>query len=136
VEQDAGEWTFLSNHGAALVYLVGQPDSTVRQLSIAVGVTERTAFRLAQDLRDGGYLVAKRVGRTNSYEVDLERTLPDGIVAHRTVRDFLDRLVPPERIRVLPIEHHEDEPGLQSAAATQLERLVTNATALDEQVDA
>lgn len=49
-------WFFLSNHGLVLLAAVRNPDATVRELAQAVGVTERTTFRVLSDLEAAGYL--------------------------------------------------------------------------------
>jgi DNA-binding transcriptional ArsR family regulator len=94
VKRDSdGSWTLISNHGAALVHLGSEPESTLLRLSSALGVTERTAVRIVQELRAEGYVVSRRMGRRNMYSVDIERRLRDPVLAHRTVGDFLDGLV-------------------------------------------
>lgn len=40
-----------------------------------VGIGERAAHRLIQDLVDGGYVTRSKVGRRNTYEVHLDRPL-------------------------------------------------------------
>jgi len=81
-EQGAG-WTLLSNHGAALLHVAENPDTTVRQLADAIGVTERAAARILHNLREEGYIEATRVGRRNTYR--LETSLP---LRHRVGRDI------------------------------------------------
>ena len=71
---ERAEWTLLSNHGAALLFVAEHSTATVREIGDAVGITERSAARILHDLREEGYVVASRVGRRNSYE--LESTLP------------------------------------------------------------
>ena len=92
-------WTLLTNHGAALVYLAAEPHATIRDLSLALDIHERTGFRVMTDLCAEGYLVAIRSGRRKTYAVNLARTLPDPLISHRTVGDLLTRLIPPERLR-------------------------------------
>jgi hypothetical protein len=68
-------WTFMTNHAAALLHVAEHPDSTIREVAGAVGVTERAAARILKDLRYDGYLEVVRVGRRNAYNVDLSRPL-------------------------------------------------------------
>ena len=49
------EWTFLSNHGHLLVHLNRNPDSRVRDIAEAVGITERSAQTILADLEEAGY---------------------------------------------------------------------------------
>ena len=51
-----GGWYFLSNHALVLLAAVRNPDATVRELAKAVGVTERTTFRVLSDLEAAGYM--------------------------------------------------------------------------------
>jgi len=63
------EWTFLSNHGHILVHLNNNPDSRVRDIAEAVGITERSAFSILSDLEEAKYISVKRVGRRNHYRI-------------------------------------------------------------------
>jgi hypothetical protein len=64
------EWTFLSNHGHVLIHLSRFPDSRVRDIADAVGITERSAQSILADLDGAGYVTISRVGRRNSYKVN------------------------------------------------------------------
>ena len=64
------EWTFLSNHGHVLVQLSRYPDSRVRDIADAVGITERSAQAILADLENSGYVTITRIGRRNSYTVN------------------------------------------------------------------
>jgi DNA-binding MarR family transcriptional regulator len=63
-------WTFLSNHGHILVHVSRNPDSKVREIADAVGISERSALSILSDLEKGGYLTVERTGRRNSYRVN------------------------------------------------------------------
>ncbi|MFP5218757.1 MAG: helix-turn-helix transcriptional regulator [Actinomycetes bacterium] len=62
-------WTFLTNHAHVLLFLTRTPDARVRDIAEAVGITERMVQLVLNDLEDAGYLVRRRVGRRNEYEV-------------------------------------------------------------------
>ncbi len=64
------EWTFLSNHGHLLVHLNRNPDSRVRDIAEAVGITERSAQTILADLEEAGYVEITRIGRRNHYTVN------------------------------------------------------------------
>ncbi len=64
------EWTFLSNHGHVLVHLNRNPDSRVREIATAVGITERSAQAILADLEEAGYVNIIRVGRRNQYTLN------------------------------------------------------------------
>jgi DNA-binding MarR family transcriptional regulator len=63
-------WTLLSNHGQVLVCLAREPQMTMRDLSSAVGITERACYRIVADLVEAGLLRRQRVGRNNHYIVE------------------------------------------------------------------
>ena len=65
------EWTFLSNHGHVLVQLSRYPDSRIRDISESVGITDRSAQAILADLEEAGYVTKSKVGRRNSYKVNL-----------------------------------------------------------------
>ncbi len=65
-------WTFLTNHALALVYLVQHPDSTVREIAGAVGITERAALTIIRALQDEHIIDRHRVGRRNTYAVNFD----------------------------------------------------------------
>ncbi|WP_432546981.1 helix-turn-helix transcriptional regulator [Kineococcus sp. SYSU DK004] len=67
-------WTFLTNHAHLLIAVARDPDARVRDLAAVVGVSERAALTILQDLQDAGYLHRHRVGRRNTYT--LRRDLP------------------------------------------------------------
>jgi len=69
----ARAWTVLSNHGHVLIHVSRQPQSRLRDVAAAVGITERSAQMILADLEEGGYVTKVRVGRRNHYEVHPER---------------------------------------------------------------
>lgn len=64
------QWTFLSNHGHALIFLAHHPNARLRDIADAVGITERFAHSLVSDLISAEYVKAERHGRRNEYRVD------------------------------------------------------------------
>jgi DNA-binding MarR family transcriptional regulator len=66
------DWMVFSSHGQVLVYLALFPEATLRQVSDALGLTERHVSRMIQDLEAGGMLTVRRggPGRRNSYAVN------------------------------------------------------------------
>jgi len=68
-------WTFLTNHGHVLVCISQNPDVRLAEIADLVGIGERAAHRIVQDLVDGGYVTRDKVGRRSVYTVDLSRPL-------------------------------------------------------------
>jgi predicted transcriptional regulator len=79
VERD---WSFFTNYGLALLLVARHPDSRIRDVAEALGITERAAQGILSDLVEEGYLERVRVGRRNRYIVRGDRML-----RHPTTRD-------------------------------------------------
>jgi len=95
--ENAGGWTFLTNHAHVLVCLVRDPSIRLRDLAAAVGITERAVHRIIVELEATGYISRDRAGRRNHYEVHLERPLRHPLEAGRTIRALVDLANGPER---------------------------------------
>jgi DNA-binding MarR family transcriptional regulator len=83
------QWTFLTNHGRALLFIAGTPDARLRDLASALDVTERTAYGIVADLTDAGYVVKERDGRRNRYHIQAHLPVRDEILRERTVGEVL-----------------------------------------------
>lgn len=89
-------FSFLTNHGLALLCIAHDPRARMRDIADAISITERAAQRIVADLVAAGYVERTREGRRNAYVVNgaLRVALP-------TQRDvdlnsLLDVLVPGE----------------------------------------
>ncbi len=78
------KWTFITNHGLVLSYIFHNPSHTAREISIDVGITERTAHKMISELEEAGYIKRRKSGRRNLYEVDPELPL-----RHHSKNDIL-----------------------------------------------
>jgi predicted transcriptional regulator len=85
-------WTFLTNHAHVLICIAEQPDVRIRDIAVRVGITERAAQRIVADLADEGYVVRKRVGRRNEYEVNKDVPLRHPQQRHRSVGEIVRAL--------------------------------------------
>jgi DNA-binding Lrp family transcriptional regulator len=63
---------------------------TLRDVAGKVGITERAVQKIVLDLEREGILVRRRVGRRNTYELDLDRPLRHPLESHRSVRALVD----------------------------------------------
>ncbi|WP_207936305.1 winged helix-turn-helix domain-containing protein [Actinomadura sp. KC216] len=70
---DGKGWTFLTNHARVLIVIARDPATRIRDISDSIGITERAAQLIINDLVDAGYLTRHRVGRRNTYTVDSDR---------------------------------------------------------------
>jgi hypothetical protein len=73
-----GQWTLLTGHGHVLVEIARNPEARIRDISPAVGLTERTVQAIVADLEAEGYITRTRVGRRTRYTVN-----PDNPFRHR-----------------------------------------------------
>src|SRR2546423_5924372 len=88
-----GDWSFLTNHGRALLFIAHDPKARLRDLAVALDVTERTAFGIVVDLTEAGYVVKERDGRRNRYHIQGHLPLPEATSRQRTIGEVLDLLV-------------------------------------------
>jgi DNA-binding MarR family transcriptional regulator len=65
-----GAWTLLTGHGHVLVEIARDPQARIRDISAAVGLTERTVQAIVTDLETAGYLTRTRTGRRTNYTVN------------------------------------------------------------------
>ena len=74
------------------------PTARLRDIAQAVGITERTAAQIVNDLEQAGYLSKSRDGRRNHYEVHEDLPLRHPQHRHHTVGDLIRFLeAPPAR---------------------------------------
>ena len=93
-------WGFLTTQALSLIHVTQHPRSTVREIALAVGVTERAAHAALQDLRDAGIIERQRDGRRNTHSVNFEHlaayrregTAP-GLVPDMFVSSLIDSLL-------------------------------------------
>ena len=64
------KWGFLSNHALVLLQLVGHPESTLREIALELGLTERAVISILKTLETDGIVIKHRDGRRNRYRLD------------------------------------------------------------------
>jgi len=87
------EWSFLTKHAAVLLCIAQDPGARLRDIAAAVDVTERTAHGIVADLAEGGYVVKKREGRRNSYQIQPHLPLHTPVGRERTIGEVLGVLM-------------------------------------------
>jgi DNA-binding transcriptional ArsR family regulator len=68
-QNGGGSWTLLTGHGHVLVEIARNPEARIRDISAAVGLTERTVQAIVADLEAAGYITRRRTGRRTRYTV-------------------------------------------------------------------
>jgi hypothetical protein len=98
---DAGAsgWDFLTNHAHVLLCVAEDPGIRLRDIASAVGITERGAHKILNDLVEDGYVLRERHGRRNRYKVRPELPLRHPLVDDREVGDLLKVLRPKRSAR-------------------------------------
>ncbi len=86
-------WSFLTNHAQALLCIAHDPGVRLIDIAAALGITERSAYAIVDDLTKGGYVVKEKEGRRNRYEVQGHLPLPDPVIRSATVGDALALLI-------------------------------------------
>jgi DNA-binding IclR family transcriptional regulator len=86
------DWTFLTTHALAMLFLAHEPDARLRDVASALDITERTAYAIVADLTEAGYVVKERDGRRNRYHIQRHLPLRDEIGRKRNVGELLDLL--------------------------------------------
>jgi DNA-binding MarR family transcriptional regulator len=86
------EWSFLTNHARALLFIASDPDVLLRTIATELDVTERTAYGIVADLTEAGYVVKEKAGRRNRYLIRTDLPMPDRIVTKRTIGEVLELL--------------------------------------------
>ncbi|HEY8172268.1 MAG TPA: helix-turn-helix domain-containing protein [Dehalococcoidia bacterium] len=64
------KFRFLSNHAFVLIHIANHPRSTLREISLAVGITERAVQSVLKDLEHEVLIKAKKEGRKKRYWVN------------------------------------------------------------------
>jgi hypothetical protein len=94
VDTGASGWDFLTNHAHVLLCIADDPGIRLRDIASAVGITERGAHKILNDLVEDGYVLRERHGRRNRYKVKPKLPLRHPLVDDREVGDLLKVLRP------------------------------------------
>jgi hypothetical protein len=92
-------WSFLTNHGRALLCIACDPEVRLREIATTLTISERRAYAIVTDLTDAGYVVKSKEGRRNRYEVQTHLPLPEFTGRDQAIGAVLDLLAAPEERR-------------------------------------
>ena len=87
------DWTFLTNHARALVCIAHDPGMRLRDIAATLGITERSAYAIVNDLTEAGYVVKDKDGRRNRYRIQADLPLRVPIGREPTIGEVLELLV-------------------------------------------
>jgi hypothetical protein len=99
---DHHPWRFVTNHAHVLEAIATNPTIRLRDIAAEVGITERTAAQIVNDLAQAGYLTKSRDGRRNHYEVHKDLPLRHPRHRHHTVGELIRFLHAPPKPSARP----------------------------------
>jgi predicted transcriptional regulator len=85
-------WSFLTNHGRALLCIARDPGVRLRDIAADLSITERRAYGIVTDLTEAGYIVKGKDGRRNRYQILAHLPLPESTDREQAIGDVLDLL--------------------------------------------
>ena len=86
------DWSFITNHGLVLLYILRNSQCTMREMAATLSVTERTIKRVLEDLKEAGYVTWKKTGKGNLYEINTARGLKHELTREVLLGDLLSLL--------------------------------------------
>jgi predicted HTH transcriptional regulator len=87
------DWSPLDSRSFVLLYIASNPQSTMRQMSRAVGLSESHIAKVIHGLREAGALEATRSGQRNTHSVNRSAPLRHPIRGHDTFGELHDLLL-------------------------------------------
>ena len=85
-------WKFLTNHALVLCLIAQQPRITAREISAAIGITEKATRNIIKDLEADEYITKKKEGRRIKYRVDPDMPLRSETQQDKAIGDLLEIL--------------------------------------------
>ena len=64
------KWGFLTNYALVLMHMTANQNSTLREISIAVGITERATISILKKFEEEGIVSRWKEGRRNRYRIN------------------------------------------------------------------
>jgi hypothetical protein len=92
-------WSFLTNHGRALLCIARDPEVRLREIASSLAISERRAYAIVNDLTDEGYVVKNKQGRRNRYVVQTHLPIPEFTGRAQAIGAVLDLLAAPQERR-------------------------------------
>lgn len=74
------------------------PDVRLRDIADRLEISERRAYGIVADLTEAGYLVKRKDGRRNRYEIQPHLPLPEPDARQRAIGDVLNLLGDSRRV--------------------------------------
>jgi len=82
-------WAFLTNHLHVILCLHRDEETTVRDLAIKIGITERSVQRILSEMVDSKVLSREKIGRHNKYSINTNFQLRHPLEKNHTIGELL-----------------------------------------------
>ena len=86
-------WDFVTNHALVVIHVIDNPRSTLREISFAVGITERAAHSILRALEEDEIISRVKEGRRNRYWVNFPALLQHRRQGRYSVEQIAQALV-------------------------------------------
>ena len=86
-------WLFLSNHGYVLLCVALDPSIRISEVADRVGIGERAAQKIINDLVADGYITRTKDGRRNRYTINREASLRHPLISDLPIGPLVDALI-------------------------------------------
>jgi predicted ArsR family transcriptional regulator len=87
------KWSFLTKHARVLVCIAHDPGVRLRDIATMLGITERSAYGIVDDLVTEGYVLKDKDGRRNRYQIQAHLPLRESMGREPTIGEVLEILV-------------------------------------------
>ena len=111
------KWSFLTNHAQALVCIARDPGVRLREIADVLGVTERRAFGIVNELTEAGYVVKDKDGRRNRYHIQSHLPLRVRVGREPTIGEVLGVLVDTSTTETAGLPDQNADPSSQTRIA-------------------
>jgi DNA-binding transcriptional ArsR family regulator len=109
-------WSVFASHGLVVAFVANNPDATIREISDALGLTERQISRVLRELENGGMITVEKAGRRNCYAVNEDASYNHPTLSHVTIRDL---------VRVMRLAKDDEKPQPRKGVVAQAIAAVT-----------
>ncbi len=86
-------WGFLTKHARVLLHIAHDPGARLRDIAATQGITERSAHAIVADLARAGYVVKRKDGRRNRYQIEAHLPLAEPGTREPAVGEVLELLL-------------------------------------------
>jgi DNA-binding Lrp family transcriptional regulator len=82
----------LTNYGLVLIHVAGNPDSTLREISAAVEITERAVLAIIRNMEADNLISTEKRGRSNHYRVRFRELMKVRVGGPFTLQELIKAL--------------------------------------------